>query len=152
MTDNFHNILTTGFDAALIAGDPFEITRKACADMASAPTAIVAIGKAAGAMADAARDAGFDAPGIVVTNDENHRKIVGFNCFATGHPMPDQRGIDAGLAVETLVSSLRVGDHLLLLISGGGSALLPAPAAPLGLVQKRCLMTRYWPAVLIFMR
>ena len=139
MTGDFHNILTTGFDAALTAGDPFDITRKACADMASAPTAIVAVGKAAGAMADAARGAGFDAPGIVVTNDENHRQIVGFNCFATAHPVPDQRGIDAGLAVETLVSSLGVGDHLLLLISGGGSALLPAPAEPLGLAQKKVL-------------
>ena len=85
MTGDFHNILTTGFDAALSAGDPFGITRKACADMASAPTAIIAIGKAAGAMADAAR-AGFDAPGIVVTNDENHRQIIGFKCFATAHP------------------------------------------------------------------
>jgi glycerate 2-kinase len=139
MTDDLHNILRTGFDAALTAGDPFEITRKACADMAAAPTAIIALGKAAGAMADAARGAGFDAPGIVVTNDENHRQIAGFACFATAHPVPDQRGIDAGLAVEALVSSLGADDHLLLLISGGGSALLPAPAAPFGLAQKQAL-------------
>ena len=38
MTGDFRNILTTGFDAALTAGDPFDIPRNACADMASAPT------------------------------------------------------------------------------------------------------------------
>ena len=92
------------------------------------PSHVIALGKAAGAMADAVKDCGFDGPGLVITTDENHRHIDGFNCIASAHPVPDKRGLGAANAVEKLASGLDETDHLLLLISGGGSALLPAPA------------------------
>jgi glycerate 2-kinase len=135
----FDAALRAAFDAALTAGDPRQITNAACGALGKVPTAIVAVGKAAGAMAEAARDAGCSAPGIVVTTDENHRYIAGFRCFAASHPVPDQRGLAAAEAVEALVTSLGEGDHLLLLISGGGSALLPAPAPGISLAQKMAL-------------
>ena len=53
--------------------------------------------------------------------------------------MPDSRGLQAAGKVAALVERLGVDDHLLLLISGGGSALLPAPASGISLAQKIAL-------------
>jgi glycerate 2-kinase len=132
----FDAVLRAAFDAALAAGDPYEITQRACARLECLPTAIIAFGKAAVAMAEAARAAGFYAPGIVVTTDENYCQVEGFQCFASSHPVPDRRGLVAAEAVENMATALGRDDHLLLLISGGGSALLPAPLPGITLAQK----------------
>ena len=134
----FSGWIRAAFDEALLAGQPLPITLSACQSIA-APTAIIALGKAAGAMAEGARAAGFTAPGVIITTDENHRQIDGFDCVAASHPMPDGRGLRAAKKVTNLVTSLEVDDHLLLLISGGGSALLPAPAAGISLEHKIAL-------------
>ena len=90
-------------------------------------------------MAMAVKDGGYDGPGLVITTDESHRNIDGFDCIASAHPVPDKRGLDAANTVEMLVAGLDHTDHLLLLISGGGSALLPAPANGISLAQKTAL-------------
>ena len=46
------------------------------------------------------------------------------------------RGLRAAEKVTDLAMRLTADDHLLLLISGGGSALLPAPAAGISFEQK----------------
>ncbi|MEC8109682.1 MAG: DUF4147 domain-containing protein [Pseudomonadota bacterium] len=127
--------IRAAFDAALVAGQPLQITQSACHTLV-APTLVIAFGKAAGAMAQGARASGVTAPGVVITTDENHCQIDGFNCLAASHPIPDVRGLRAAKIVADLVTSLKTDDHLLLLISGGGSALLPAPAAGISLEQK----------------
>jgi hypothetical protein len=53
-----------------------------------------------------------------------------------GHPMPDGRGIAAALEVESLVRGLGRGDLLLVLLSGGASALIPAPCPGISLADK----------------
>ena len=131
----FGDWIRAAFDAALLAGLPQQVTQKACHEIVS-PTAVIALGKAAGAMAEGARASGVTAPGIVITTDENHRQIDGFDCVAASHPVPDARGLRAAEKVIELVSRLAAEDHLLLLISGGGSALLPAPATGISLEQK----------------
>ena len=145
MSDHLgHNVaqlsawIRAAFDAALLAGQPLRITQSACHAIA-APTAVIALGEAAGAMAEGARAAGVTAPGIIITTDENHRQIDGFDCVAASHPVPDGRGLCAAEKVIDLVTPLTADDHLLLLISGGGSALLPAPAAGISLEQKIAL-------------
>jgi hydroxypyruvate reductase len=101
---------------------------------------VVAFGKAACLMAEAARGSLprelFREPGIAVVNNENHRPVEGFEVRAAGHPVPDSRGAKAAAAIEKLAGSARDGDGLIVLISGGGSALLPAPAEGLGLEEK----------------
>ena len=134
----FLSWIRTAFDVALSAGQPLRITQSACQEIA-APSAVVALGKAAGAMAEGARAAGVTAPGLIITTDENHRQIEGFDCIAASHPVPDARGLRAAEKVTDLVIQLKADDHLLLLISGGGSALLPAPAAGIALEQKIAL-------------
>ena len=87
----------------------------------------------------AVREAGCDAPGIIVTTDENFAEIEGMRSCASAHPVPDERGLAAAKAVMEFVASLGEDDHLLLLISGGGSALLPAPADGMTLADKQAL-------------
>jgi glycerate 2-kinase len=53
-----------------------------------------------------------------------------------GHPVPDARGLSAAEQVETLVRGLSADDRVLVLLSGGASALLPSPAYGLTLDAK----------------
>lgn len=56
-----------------------------------------------------------------------------------GHPVPDAAGMDAAHEALALAHSLGPNDHLLALISGGGSALLPLPVAGVSLADKQAL-------------
>ncbi|MER3357879.1 MAG: DUF4147 domain-containing protein [Hoeflea sp. D1-CHI-28] len=100
---------------------------------------VVAIGKAAGEMMRAALDS---LPGdmrgecLVITNYENDTSLPGVDVRLAGHPVPDGAGLEAGREVERLARSLGSEDVLLCLISGGGSALLPAPVEGLTLDEK----------------
>jgi len=98
----------------------------------------VAIGKAAVPMATAAfRILGAKlTSGIVVTKYEHTAGYVfpvNIQVFEAGHPVPDAAGIIATQAVVDLLSQTESQDLLLLLISGGASALLPFPASGLTL-------------------
>ena len=112
----FAGWIRAAFDAAILAGQPLRITQSACHAITT-PTAIIALGKAAGAMAEGARAAGVTAPGIIITTDENHRQIDGFDCLAASHPVPDGRGLRAAEKVIDLVTPLGADEHLLLLIT-----------------------------------
>ena len=50
-----------------------------------------------------------------------------------GHPLPDERGLVGTRRIIELLETTREDDLVLVLISGGGSALLTAPAAEVGL-------------------
>jgi len=98
--------------------------------------ALVAVGKAAVAMARAAEErlGPRIATGLAVTTGPaalDHAFVR-----ATGHPLPDERGLAAAAEVESLARSLGRDDLLLVLLSGGASALLPAPAEGVTLVDK----------------
>ena len=98
---------------------------------------IVAIGKAAVPMAEALLPrlkAPFEA--LVVTNYENARPVAGAIVNAAGHPVPDENGAKAALAVEAMLLDAQPADRVIALISGGGSALLPAPVAGVTLAEK----------------
>ncbi|MEW6632553.1 MAG: DUF4147 domain-containing protein [Pseudomonadota bacterium] len=102
---------------------------------------IIAFGKAACAMTGAALPliGGKLHKAVAVTNAENAVPIDGVAVIAAGHPLPDQGSLDAGCAVENLARSAEPGDFLLVLVSGGGSALLCAPSAGLSLADKIAL-------------
>lgn len=132
------------FDAALRAADPALALRRA---MKAAPLLppgpdgawiVVAVGKASVAMAAEAMEHLTGAPQrvLVVTNYENHRDLPGATVRAAGHPVPDANGAAAAGEVAALLSSAGPQDRVIALISGGGSALLPAPAPGLTLEDK----------------
>lgn len=101
---------------------------------------LLAIGKAACKMLSAAMEqippAKIVFPVIAVTNTENAFSIAGCEVYISGHPIPDQHGIEASQAVLKQLNQCQPGDLLLVLLSGGGSALLPLPAATLTLSDK----------------
>ena len=90
---------------------------------------IVAIGKAAPAMAEAVPDAIRDKMtfGLIVTKKGYDREVDGYETRTAGHPLPDRASIRATDEVVELVSELSEEDLLLVLISGGASALLTSP-------------------------
>ena len=98
---------------------------------------LLAVGKAARPMAAAAAEVLGSRleSGLVVTNTGGPGPGP-LRVLAAGHPLPDARGLRAAAEVERLLQGLGEGDLLLLLLSGGASALLPAPAEGLSLRDK----------------
>lgn len=98
---------------------------------------VVAVGKAAVPMVEAFLSC---VPGpveaVVVTNYENARPVAGAMVYAAGHPVPDENGAQAARAVERLLADGQPQDRVVALISGGGSALMPAPVAGVSLTDK----------------
>ena len=97
---------------------------------------VLAVGKAASSMVEQIIKLKIASTGVLVTNAENFRYIKGFECFSTGHPLPDKKGLNASNKVELFLDKLDDSHHLLILLSGGGSSLLPAPAHGLSLKEK----------------
>ena len=137
------------FDVAVAAADPGAAVRRSLAEapLGAGRVWIVAVGKAARAMAAAARahldtvaaepDPSPHLAGlIVVTNAENAAPLEGAELHVAGHPVPDAGGLRAAEAVEAMLARTAPGDVVLALISGGGSALLPAPVAGVTLEDK----------------
>src|SRR3990170_9095560 len=136
------NELREILDAGLAAADPKDAVIRSVrleGDAALAGEArfdarrvfVVAAGKAAGPMAEAAQElfGGRIEAGIVVTKDGHDEGPEGFEVVLASHPEPDERGVEASRKVREMAESLGEGDLLLALISGGASALLADPAA-----------------------
>lgn len=101
---------------------------------------LLAIGKAAGAMALAVEDilGSRLTAGLIVT--KHGHAVSGLRrCrqLTSAHPVPDGRGETAGTEVERLLRECNRRDLLLVAVSGGASALLPAPVNGITLEAKR---------------
>lgn len=91
---------------------------------------VIAIGKAAWQMGKAAADllGNKITQGIVITKYGNSRgPIPGLEIFEAGHPIPDKNSFDATRKAVRLTEGLTDKDLVLMLISGGGSALFEIP-------------------------
>jgi glycerate 2-kinase len=99
--------------------------------------AVVAAGKAAVAMARAAEEVlgeRLDEGLAVSTAAEGALERV--RLLTASHPVPDARGLAAAAEVASLARRLGRHDLLLVLLSGGASALLPSPAEGIALEEK----------------
>lgn len=103
------------------------------------PDAIIAVGKAAGAMAAAAyAHFGPDIPGLIVTKYGHLDGITlppAAQTHEAAHPVPDANSLAAGDALINQVIDMAPDSHLLFLISGGASALAEVPVAGLTLAD-----------------
>jgi len=99
---------------------------------------LLSVGKAAVAMARAAeaRLGPRLSEGLVVTNAATPGPALRSRLLLAGHPVPDQRGLAAAREAEALLDRVGRDDVVLVLLSGGASALLPAPSPGLRLLDK----------------
>ena len=142
--EQLRDLASALFEAGVAAADPRLVLEKTFEETPLEPLRegrylIIALGKAAGAMAQTCLKAlPDDTPYkcIVITNYENDAPIEGATCFASGHPVPDENGQKAGKAIMDLLATTTENDRVLVLISGGGSALVPAPLPGLTLADK----------------
>lgn len=91
---------------------------------------IVAIGKAAWRMANAAMEAlgGRVSGGIVITKyGHSQGEIPGLLVMEAGHPVPDENGVIAAREALRLTEGLTKDHTVVFLVSGGGSALFELP-------------------------
>jgi hydroxypyruvate reductase len=99
---------------------------------------IIAAGKAATSMAtSAARLLGTRLRGGLVTSPSANLAPASLDRFAGGHPSPTPNSLAAGRRALRLAAAARADETLLVLISGGASALLAMPAQGLTLDDKR---------------
>ncbi|MCL6527893.1 MAG: glycerate kinase [Thermaceae bacterium] len=91
------------------------------------PSLIIAVGKAALTMLEAAREVFPQTTFLAVPKDGSPVQTRWGQVIPAAHPVPDARSVQAAQRVLEAVSKLTPEDFLLLLISGGGSSLLCAP-------------------------
>jgi hydroxypyruvate reductase len=109
-------------------------------------TAVIAVGKAAAEMMRVAqRRAPVPLGGMVVTRYD-HLPVggaawPGVEVIEAGHPFPDENSVRAADRALQIAHELEAGDRLVVLLSGGGSAVLAAPAPGVTLADKQA-MTR----------
>jgi len=132
--------LTALFDAAIDAARPEKLLARFLPERPRGRTIVVGAGKAAAAMA-AALEAAWDGPleGLVVTRYGHATPTRSVEVVEAAHPVPDAAGETAAARMLASVRGLSADDLVLCLISGGGSALLAAPAPGLTLDDKRAI-------------
>ncbi|MGB7205420.1 MAG: glycerate kinase [Anderseniella sp.] len=101
-------------------------------------TIVVGAGKASAAMA-ATVEANWSGPleGLVLTRYGHAAPCRQISIVEASHPVPDKAGFDAAARIHQMVQGLTPDDLVLCLISGGGSALLTAPAEGITLEEKQ---------------
>jgi len=136
------DILVGSFRAALAAADPLQIVPRHLPAPPRGRTVVVGAGKAAGAMASAVeghwpREAPLD--GLVITRYGHGLPTQRVRIVEAGHPVPDEQGEAAARETLALAQSLGPDDLLLVLVSGGGSALLSLPAPGISMADLKAV-------------
>src|SRR5690606_31005196 len=96
-------------------------------------------GKGAVPMAQAIEAHWPDARGLAVTRTGYGGPLERIELVEASHPVPDAAGLAAAARCLDLAESAGEGDLLLVLLSGGASALLAAPVPPLDLPAKQAV-------------
>ncbi len=128
------------FRAALAAADPSEAVRRHLhLEREFDNIWVIGAGKASAAMAAAVESAlGDRVRGGLVNVKYGHvaalRRIELNEC---GHPVPDEAGVRGAERIAAIARQAGERDLVICVISGGGSALLPAPAPPITLAEKQ---------------
>ncbi|MSS76790.1 MAG: glycerate kinase [Methyloglobulus sp.] len=102
---------------------------------------LIAFGKAACPMIKAAIDSiptHLIGHAIAVTNYENVKPVAGVNVIGSGHPLPDEAGLNATRLCAKVAQDAKQDELVLVLVSGGGSALIPYPVDSVTLQDKIC--------------
>ena len=117
------------------------------------PVTVIAIGKAAWRMANAAAKALGEnlREGLVITKyGHSEGDIPRMTIYEAAHPIPDEAGVAATRAALALADRMTAQDEVIFLVSGGGSALFEQPLEGVTLddcAETRCVKTRLYPKI-----
>lgn len=134
------DILRHLFDVAVAAAAPDVVMARHLPAQPKGRVVVIGAGKASAAMAHAlerlwAEARGTPLSGVVVTRYGYEVACQSIEIVQARHPVPDKAGLVASQKIRACVQNLTADDLVIALISGGGSALLPAPVAGVSLVD-----------------
>jgi glycerate 2-kinase len=140
MSIDYRRLLLAMFQAAVNAAAPALCVPAHLPPRPKGRTVVVGAGKAAASMA-AAVEAHWNGPieGLVVTRYGHGAPCRHIEVVEASHPVPDEAGSKAARRILDKVSGLTADDLVLVLISGGGSALLVLPADGVSLADKQAI-------------
>ena len=132
------DLLRLLFDAAVAAASPAACVPLWLEERPPGRVLVVGAGKAAASMA-AIVEQQWAPPleGLVIVPDGHVADCDQIDVVEAAHPVPDERGVAATRQILRLVSGLSAHDTVVCLLSGGGSALLCAPAPGFTLEEKK---------------
>jgi hydroxypyruvate reductase len=131
--------------AAIAAADPARLVSASLARAlpAESRVSLLAVGKGAGPMALACvGQAASRIHRALVIAPDLPRNRAGLRWMEGSHPVPDGRSVAAGREALALAEEIGMGETLLVLLSGGASALMALPAAGLTLEAKQAATRR----------
>jgi hydroxypyruvate reductase len=131
------------FRAALAAADPAAAVARHLKRLSLAPydrIFVVGAGKAGASMAQAAeRVLGRRIAAGCVNVKHATARLRRIELHVSGHPVPDAEGVEGAQRIAALAAEAGRNDLVLCLVSGGASALMPAPAPPISLEEKQAV-------------
>lgn len=135
--DERRAFLISLFDAAVTAADPAKVIAAHLPPRPKGRTVVIGAGKGSAQMARAL-ESHWEGPlsGVVVTRYGFGVACDRIEIIEASHPVPDQAGLLASRRLFEAVSGLTADDLVIALISGGGSALLPAPPKGMSLADE----------------
>lgn len=100
---------------------------------------VVGAGKATAAMAQALEDLLGDriSAGLISVKYGHTAELSHIETIEAGHPIPDENGLAASRRILEMARRAGASDLVIVLISGGGSALLPLPNGKISLSDKQ---------------
>jgi len=131
-------LLREMFEAAIASAQPATCVPPHLPPHPEGRTIVIGAGKASAAMARAFEDH-WNGPlsGAVVTRYGHAVACERIEILESAHPLPDAASFAAAQKIAASVKGLSADDLVVALISGGGSALLAAPAPGLTLADKQ---------------
>jgi hydroxypyruvate reductase len=131
------------FRAALAAADPAAAVTRYLERLSLSRydrIFVVGAGKAGASMARAAeRVLGRRIAAGCVNVKHATSRLRRIELHVSGHPVPDAAGVEGAQRIAALAAEAGKDDLVLCLISGGASALMPAPAPPVTLEEKQAV-------------
>ena len=126
------------FMAAVASADPAKVLQHHLPSPPKGRCVVVGAGKASAAMAAALDKAWADVnlSGIVVTRYGHAVPAGRIEIIEASHPVPDDMSAEAARRILASFEGLTADDMVIALISGGGSALMVAPAQGMTLADK----------------
>ena len=100
---------------------------------------LIGTGKASASMAQTMEDLLADriSSGLITTKRGHRLPLKKTQLIEAGHPIPDRNGLEGAHRIQSLLKDSGPEDLVLVVLSGGGSALLPLPVEGITLEEKQ---------------